>query len=79
MPQFELDVTSAAAGSADAAPRLVRGRSAEDAVRRALALEGAAVVEVGEAAQGSGWSALHVDGEARGRVRPRDRMRFRRD
>lgn len=72
MPQFELDVPPDA-------PRHVRGRSAEDAARRALGLAADAEVALGEAAQGSGWAELRVDGEVRGRLRARDRMRFRRD
>lgn len=71
MPQFELDT--------DGAARLVRGRSADDAVRRALALPEAARVEFGEPEGGTQWAELRVDGAPRGRLRPRDRMRFRRD
>lgn len=71
MPQFELD--------ADGATRQVRGRSADDACRRALALDADADLAVGEAALGTGWRPVVVDGAPRARVRARDRMRFRRD
>ncbi len=70
MPQFELAPTSGPVTFA-------RARSAEDAVRRQLAVDDA--VEIGEAEAGSGWQEVRVGGQPWGRVRPRDRMRFRRD
>ena len=70
MPQFEL-------APAAAAPVFVRARTDLDAVRRHLG--DAAEVALAEPEAGSGWRAVTVSGAAWGRVRPRDRMRFRRD
>ena len=70
MPQFE-------AAPLNGPSVFVRARSPEDAVAEAAGRGGA--VEVGEAAPGSGWREATVGGEPWGRVRPRDRMRFRRD
>jgi len=79
MPQYEIAPTSG--------PTVfVRARSEADAVARHLAgldveapgLEAPAVA-LGEPEPGSGWREVRVDGGAWGRVRPRDRMRFRRD
>ena len=70
MPQFEL-------APASGAPAFVRARSAADAVRRHLG--DVTEVEVGEAEAGTGWSEVTVASVPWGRVRPRDRMRFRRD
>ena len=70
MPQFEIQPAAAAA------PERVRARDAEGAVRAAA---GEGRVELGEAALGSGWREARVGGEPWGRVRPVDRMRFRRD
>ena len=70
MPQFEIAPASGPVAFA-------RGRTAEDAVRRQLGDGGA--VELGEAEAGSGWREVRVGGQPWGRVRPRDRMRFRRD
>lgn len=72
MPQFET-------APADADPQMVRARTPEDAVRQRAGLAAGAAVAVGEAEAGSGWSEVTVDGRPWGRVRPRDRMRFRRD
>ena len=71
MPQFELDT--------DGAPRLARGRSPQDAARRALGLAPDARLELGEPEAGTQWAELRVDGVPAGRIRPRGRMRFRRD
>ena len=71
MPQYEL--------AADGATRQVRGRSPHDAVRRALGPEPDAEVTVGDAELGTGWCEVRIDGVPAGRVRARDRMRFRRD
>lgn len=73
MPQFEVETP--------ARTRFVRARDAADAVRRAApdALAAAADVALGPAARGTGWCDVTVDGALWGRVRPRDRMRFRRD
>lgn len=56
----------------------VRARSAEGAVAD-VAGRGAEAVRLGDAEAGSGWREASVDGAPWGRVRPRDRMRFRRD
>ena len=71
MPHYELDL--------DGTTRHERGRTPEDAVRRALALGDEARVALGEAEGGTQWTDVRVDGVPRGRLRPRDRMRFRRD
>ncbi len=68
MPQFEVQPT-------DQPSRMVRARSAEDAVRQ-LDVDAA---EVGEPEAGTGWCAVTWEGEPWGQVRTRDRMRFRRD
>ena len=68
MPQFEVQPT-------DQPARFVRARSAEDALRQ---LE-AEAAEVGEPEAGTGWRPVTVNGQPWGQVRPRDRMRFRRD
>ena len=72
MPQFEV-------APASESPRFVRARDPEAAVRSAARLGAEAAVSLGDPEAGSGWQAASVDGEAWGRVRPRDRMRFRRD
>ena len=81
MPQFELEAAGQPA-------TFVRARSPEDAVRRALGPPDASASDsdrqspalaVGEAEAGTGWQEVTVDGLPWGRVRPRDRMRFRRD
>ena len=86
MPQFEISRPAAE-------PVFVRARSAEDAVRRHLDATadsdrqpGAPLtgvdpggVALAAAEPGSGWQAVTLDGEPWGQVRPRDRMRFRRD
>ncbi len=74
MPQFELEASGQPAA-------FVRARSPEDAVRRALGGPDrqSAALAVGEAEAGTGWQEVTVDGEPWGRVRPSDRMRFRRD
>ncbi|MEM0961988.1 MAG: hypothetical protein AAGK21_05520 [Bacteroidota bacterium] len=69
MPQFEIEPQGQPA-------TFVRARSDEDAVRRQT---GADDVTLGEAEPGAGWRSASVGGEVWGRVRPRDRMRFRRD
>lgn len=79
MPQYELDPAASSSQSADGASRLIRGRSPEDAVRRALSLDAGAEIEIGDAALGTGWCGVHVDGALAARLRARDRMRFRRD
>ena len=69
MPQFEVEPQDQPAVS-------VRARSEADAVARQ---SGADAVELGDPEPGSGWRTVSVDGRPWGRVRPRDRMRFRRD
>lgn len=68
MPQFEVQPT-------DQPTRFVRARSAEDALRQLDVLD----AEIGEPEVGTGWCAVSQAGEPWGQVRPRDRMRFRRD
>lgn len=72
MPQFEV-----APASGDA--QFVRARSAEEAVRTVARLGADADVALADPEAGSGWADAEVEGVAWGRVRPRDRMRFRRD
>ncbi len=72
MPQFELDGVGPARTSG-----LRRARDAEDAVRRAVGVGVAAVVEAEEDVQG--WRTVQIGGEPAGRVRVHQRMRFRRD
>ncbi len=71
MPQFEVEPH-------DQPTRFVRARSEADAVARHLG-ETPEAVEVGEPEPGAGWCDVSVGGAPWGRVRPRDRMRFRRD
>lgn len=73
MPQYEFE-------SADlAAPALHRGRTAADAVARALGAK-KGDVDVSEDADEQGWQAVTVAGEPAGRIRDHAaRMRFRRD
>ena len=68
MPQFEVQ-------PADQPARFVRARSPEDAVRQLDADADA----LGDPEDGTGWRSVTQGGEPWGRVRPRDRMRFRRD
>ncbi len=72
MPQFETQPANADA-------TMVRARTPADAVRQCAGLPEGTPVEMGEVEPGSGWSEVTVDGAVWGRVRPRDRMRFRRD
>ena len=68
MPQFEVQPV-------DQPARFVRARSPEDAARQL----GAADAALGDPEDGTGWRSVTHGGETWGRVRPRDRMRFRRD
>ena len=75
MPQFEISRPAAE-------PVFVRARSAQDAIRRHLATadtDRQPDVALADAEPGTGWQAVTLDGEPWGQVRPRDRMRFRRD
>ena len=72
MPQYETE-------PAGADPAMVRARTPSDAVRQQAGLADGTSVEIGEVEAGSGWAEVLVDGAVWGRVRPRDRMRFRRD
>ena len=74
MPQYELDTAGPVAFSG-----LTRGRSPEDAVRRAGGVPEESRVEVGEPEGPEEWQAVRVDGEPAGRLRAHQRMRFRRD
>ena len=71
MPQFELQ-------PADQPAVFVRARTSEEALRRHLGDEGGDLA-LTAAEAGTGWQAVSVDGAEWGRIRPRDRMRFRRD
>jgi len=70
MPQFEI-------APATGPVVFVRARSEADAVARHLGAP--AEVDLSEAVPGEGWREVRVGGQPWGRVRPRDRMRFRRD
>ena len=74
MPQYELDAVGP-----DRVTDLRRGRTPEGAVRTALGVGDDVAVEVGPAEGAEGWRAVRVDGVASGRIRPHQRMRFRRD
>jgi len=74
MPQYEVETVGPERYSG-----LVRGRSPEDAVRRAGGVPDASAVEVGAAEGPEAWQAVRVDGREAGRVRAHQRMRFRRD
>ena len=69
MPQFELEPSGQPAV-------FVRARTDLEAVERHA---DARDVALEDAEAGSGWRAVTVGGEPWGRVRPRGRMRFRRD
>ena len=71
MPQFEVQPSGQPA-------RFVRARSPEDAVRQLDAADAAAAA-LGDPEDGTGWRSVTLGGQPWGRVRPRDRMRFRRD
>ncbi|MEM8600718.1 MAG: hypothetical protein AAGF99_12425 [Bacteroidota bacterium] len=71
MPQYEVEPNG------EAIVR-TRGRDARDAAGRVLALSEDATVEVG-APDLQGWCAVHLDGAEVARLRPSQRMRFRRD
>ena len=72
MPQFELDNVGSSEFSG-----LVRGRTAEEAVRRGA--NTAEEVAVAPEADVQGWRDVKLDGEASGKVRLHQRMQFRRD
>ena len=74
MPQFELDNV----GPTDFFG-LVRGRTAEEAVRRGASISAEATLTVTSEADLQGWQDVVMDGEVSGRVRLHQRMRFRRD
>lgn len=80
MPKFELDAVTATP-DADPVSGYQRGRTAADAVCRALALEETAGVEVigEEEADLKGWRAVTIEGRPAGAVRAHQRMQFRRD
>ena len=61
------------------APVRLRAAAAADALRRALDLPPDAAVALDPPEAGSGWQTATADGRAAGRVRPQNRMRFRRD
>lgn len=77
MPQFELTDTGGGAVGR------VRARDPEEAVRAWLGLEEGIEVSLEDppAAMDAleGWRIIRVKGEELGRIRPHQRMRFRRD
>ena len=74
MPQFELESVGPGRFSGRA-----RGRTPEEAVRRAAELPAEVIVTVEEDENVHGWRTVRLDGEASGRVRLHQRMQFRRD
>jgi len=74
MPQYELDNVGASKYSGR-----TRGRTPEEAVRRALDLPADADISVSDAADVKGWQAVRIGGAEAGQIRPHQRMQFRRD
>ena len=74
MPQYELDAVGLSHFSG-----LQRGRTPEEAVRQAGEVPDASALVVAPEPDREGWQAVTVDGDAAGRVRLHQRMRFRRD
>lgn len=74
MPQYELDNVGDGRFSGQ-----MRGRTPEEAVRRALDLAAEVDVAVADNADLKGWQAVRIDGAETGRIRPHQRMQFRRD
>lgn len=74
MPQYELDDVGP-----DHFSGRTRGRTPEEAVRRTLDLAEAVEVTVDEEADLRGWQTVYIDGDSAGRIRPHQRMQFRRD
>lgn len=74
MPQYELDAVGP-----NAVCGRVRGRTPEEAVRRAAAVPAETPVYVEDEADLHGWRAVQIDGAPAGRVRLHQRMQFRRD
>ena len=74
MPQFELEQVGP-----DGFSGLARGRTPEEAVRRGIRLREECIVTIDSEADVQGWQSVQVDGAPSGRVRPHQRMRFRRD
>ncbi len=58
---------------------LVRGRTPDEAIRRATDVPDAVEIAVEAEADVHGWQTVLFDGAPMGRVRPHQRMRFRRD
>ncbi|NNF57171.1 MAG: hypothetical protein HKN04_02925 [Rhodothermaceae bacterium] len=74
MPQFELEQVGP-----DGFSGLVRARTPEEAIRHAATLAEKCTVTLVPEADVQGWQGVQVDGAPSGRVRPHQRMRFRRD
>ena len=74
MPQYELDGVGP-----DRFVGRARGRTPEEAVRRALPLADTSVLTLAEAEDLHGWRDIQIDGETAGRIRLHQRMQFRRD
>lgn len=74
MPQYELEDVGP-----DSFSGRMRGRTPDEAVRRAADLPDTADVAVDEEDDLHGWQAVRIGGEPAGRVRLHQRMQFRRD
>jgi hypothetical protein len=74
MPQYELENVGP-----DGFSGRTRGRTPDEAVRRALGLAAEDDVSVADDADLQGWQTVRIDGEEAGRIRPHQRMQFRRD
>lgn len=74
MPQYELD----AVGAEEYSGR-VRGRTPDEAVRRAISLPDDAAVVLADDEDLHGWREVRIDSTPSGRVRLHQRMQFRRD
>ena len=74
MPQYELEAVGPARFSG-----LQRGRTPEEAVHLAGGVPDDQTLVVAPEADREGWQAVLVDGQPAGRLRPHQRMRFRRD
>jgi len=74
MPQFELDAVGPESVSG-----LFRGRTPEEAIRRAGGVDDEVPVVVVSEEDVQGWQQVEIDSTPAGRVRLHQRMRFRRD
>lgn len=74
MPQYELEAVGRPPVSG-----LHRGRTPEEAIRRAAGLDAAVPVQVATVEDVQAWQEVTIDGTPAGRIRLHQRMRFRRD